>query len=181
MNRRAFTTLLAGTIAAPGLSRFQDQRSRRKTVYYSSVGGELTLHSMNIDDATLVKQDIVRVPVDIQYAWPHPSRQYLYIVSSNGGPGIAGNEHYAHAFRIDPETGELTLHGRPQNLPSRPIHTSVDLKGEYLFIAYNDPSSLTVHRLNGNGTIGEIVNQPDPLDTGKYAHQIRATDRKSVV
>ena len=67
-------------------------------------------------------------------------------------------------------------------LPSRPIHTSVDLAGEYLLTAYNEPSGLTVHRINKDGTLGERVKQPDPLDTGKYAHQIRVTpDNQQVI
>src|SRR6185369_2568176 len=104
---------------------------------------------------------------NVQYAWPHPSKKYFFVVSSDGGPGVIGTRHFAHAFRIDPVTGALTLHGQPQNLPSRPIHTSVDMKGEYLFTAYNEPSSVTVHRIKPDGTIGDHVKQPKPLDTGK--------------
>src|SRR5262249_4528731 len=82
----------------------------------------------------------------------------------------------------DPATGALMPHGQSQSLPSRPIHTSVDMKGEYLLTAYNDPSSLTVHRINRDGTLGELVHQPNKLDTGTYAHQIRATpDNQFVV
>jgi 6-phosphogluconolactonase (cycloisomerase 2 family) len=67
-------------------------------------------------------------------------------------------------------------------LPSRPIHTSVDMAGEYLLTAYNDPSSLVVHRINKDGTLGERVEQPHPLDTGIYAHQILATpDNRQVI
>jgi 6-phosphogluconolactonase len=67
-------------------------------------------------------------------------------------------------------------------LPSRPIHTSVDMAGEYLLTAFNNPSNLTVHRIDKDGSLGERVNQPDRLDTGKYAHQIRATpDNKHVI
>src|SRR5258708_23965330 len=65
--------------------------------------------------------------------------------------------------------------------PESAIHTSVDMAGEYLLTAYNDPSSLTVHRINQDGTLGERVNQPNPLDTGKYAHQIRATPDNEMV
>jgi 6-phosphogluconolactonase len=99
-------------------------------------------------------------------------------VSSSGGPSSqqpGGNKHVANAFRVDPASGELTPHGEPLALPSRPIHTSVDAAGEFLLIAYNDPSSVTVHRIKGDGTIGEAVSQPDKLDTGIYAHQIRTT------
>ena len=52
---------------------------------------------------------------------------------------------------------------------------SVDASGEYLLTAYNAPSSVAVHRLNTEGSIGEAVHQADKLDTGIYAHQIRTT------
>ena len=56
------------------------------------------------------------------------------------------------------------------------------MAGEYLLTAYNEPSSLTVHRINRDGTLGDRVKQPNPLDTGKYAHQIRATpDNRNVI
>jgi len=175
MDRRRFARLVAGSLAAGRLSGQRADGARVKAVLYSAVGGDLTLYSMDVDEASLVKRNTVSLPANIQYAWPHPSRQYFYVVSSGGGPGVASNENFAHAFRIDSATGALTPHGQPQDLPSRPIHTSVDMKGEYLLTAYNDPSSLTVHHINRDGTLGDRVNQPNKLDTGKYAHQIRAT------
>ena len=177
IDRRTFATLLAGAVAAPGLSRAEDAKG--KTVLYASIGPALTLY--DLDGDTLVKRTTVTVPANIQYAWPHPSRKYFYIVSSNGGPGVAGDKHYANAFRIDAASGALTPHGQPQMLPARPIHTSVDQSGQYLLIAYNDPSSLTVNRLDADGTIGDPVNQPGKLDTGIYAHQIRAVPSNQLV
>jgi 6-phosphogluconolactonase (cycloisomerase 2 family) len=151
-------------------------------VFYSAVGPDLTLYGVNAEDDTLTKRNTVTVPGNVQYAWPHPSRQYFYVVSSGGGPGVASDKNFANAFRIDPATGALTPHGQQVSLPSRPIHTSVDIAGEYLLTAYNDPSSLTVHRINRDGTLGERVEQPNRLDTGKYAHQIRATpDNQQVI
>src|SRR6058998_1319786 len=182
MDRRRFARLVAGSLAAGRLSGQRANGARAKTVLYSAVGGELTLYSMDVDDASLVKRNTVSLPANIQYAWPHPLKQFVYIVSSGGGPGVASKQNFAHAFRIGPATGALTPHGPPQNLPSRPIHTSVDMKGEFLLTAYNDPSSLTVHHINRDGTIGGRVNQPNQLDTGKYAHQIRATpDNQQVI
>jgi 6-phosphogluconolactonase len=183
IDRRVFTTLLAGGVAAPSLSsRLAWGQGRSQIVYYSGVAGELTLYGMDVDNATLTKRSTVTLPANIQYAWPHPSKQYFYVVSSGGGPGIASDRNFANAFRIDPTTGALTPHGPQLTLPHRPIHTSVDIAGEYLFTAYNLPSSLTVHRINRDGTLGEQVTQPNPLDTGKYAHQIRATpDNQNVI
>jgi 6-phosphogluconolactonase (cycloisomerase 2 family) len=177
IDRRTFTTLVAGAVAAPGLAWTQELKG--KSVYYASIGPALTLY--DLDGDTLIKRSTVTMPANIQYAWPHPSRKFLYIVSSNGGPDAAGDKHYANALRIDPASGALSLHGEPQPLPSRPIHTSVDQAGQFLLIAYNDPSALTVHRLKEDGTIGERVSQPGKLDTGLYAHQIRAVPANDMV
>ena len=151
-----------------------------KTVYYASVGPNLTLYDIDVEGAALIERSTVTLPVNIQYVWPHPSRRWLYAVSSNGGPsGLVGDTHRANALAVDPQTGALQLHGPAVALPARPIHASVDASGAYLLIAYNIPSHITVHRLNADGTIGAEVAQPQKLDTGIYAHQIlTAPDNK---
>jgi 6-phosphogluconolactonase len=184
IDRRTLNALLAGAAAAPAMSPGLSwgQAAKGQAVFYASVGSALTLYGMNVEDATLEKRGTITLPANVQYAWPHPSKRYFYVVSSGGGPGVASDTNFANAFRIDPATGALTPHGQPQSLPSRPIHTSVDIAGEYLLTAYNDPSSLTVHRINSDGTLGTRVDQPNRLDTGKYAHQIRATpDNQQVI
>jgi 6-phosphogluconolactonase len=175
VDRRTFTALLVGSIAAPRATLAQNAI---RTMFYSAIGPDLTLYAVDVDQATLIKRGTVSTPANIQYAWPHPSKKFLYVVCSNGGSssgGGAGSTHVATAFAIDQVNGALTPHGAPLTLASRPIHTSVDMAGHYLFIAYNDPSNLIVHRINADGTLGEQVKQPNPLETGKYAHQIRAT------
>src|ERR1700688_612451 len=112
VDRRTFTTLLAGTIAAPKASFAQNSATRH--VFYSAVGPELTLYGVDVDDAALVRHGTVSAPANIQYAWPHPSKRYLYVVSSNGGPassGGPGDKHVANGFKIDPATGALTPPG----------------------------------------------------------------------
>ncbi len=146
------------------------------TVFYASVGSELMLYDLDIDGAALHRRATVALPVNVQYAWPHPARNFLYVVSSNGGPGgLAGDTHLASAFRVDPASGALELHGAPRVLPSRPIHASVEAGGDYLLTAYNSPSNVTVHRIARDGSIGELLRQPEPLDTGIYGHQVRTT------
>jgi 6-phosphogluconolactonase len=151
------------------------------TVFYASVGSALTLYHIDVDAAGLTKRGSVTLPANIQYAWLHPSKRFLYVVTSNGGPGIAGDKHYASALAIDPATGALRLNGEPAALPSRPIHTSTDASGEFLFTAYNNPSNITVHRINADGTVGTQVAQPEKLDTGIYAHQVLATPSNRIV
>ena len=156
------------------------QNAQPRTVYYASIGPALTLFDLDVDTAVLTKRSTVTLPANIQYAWPHPSRRFLYVVSSSGGPGIAGDRHYANALAIDPATGALDLHGDPAPLPSRSIHTTVDANGDYLLTAYNDPSNVTVHRLEPDGTIGAGISQ-DKLDTGIFAHQVLVAPGNQIV
>jgi 6-phosphogluconolactonase len=146
-----------------------------KTVFYASVGPVLTLYDLDVGGAALEKRSTITLPANIQYLWPHPSRRTAYVVSSSGGPGIAGDKHFASALSVDPATGELKLHGEPALLPSRPIHTTVDASGAFLLTAFNIPSNITVHRLKADGTIGALVPQGEKLDTGIFAHQVRMT------
>jgi 6-phosphogluconolactonase len=183
VDRRTFTTLLVGTIAAPSLAF--GKLMTFKNVFYSAVGPELTAYGVDVDSATLFKQGTVSLPANVQYAWRHPKKRYLYVVSSSGGPAagdVTGSVHTANAFAIDRANGALKPHGETVKLATRPIHASVDMSGKYLLVAYNNPSNLTVHRINTDGTIGDQVEQPNKLDTGIFAHQIRATpDNKFVM
>ncbi len=159
--------------------------SHSPTALYRSVGEELHHFDVDVEATSLTQRGTVTVPAGVQYVWPHPSRQYLYVASSNRGPGATsttGDTHHLTAFRVDAATGALHPHGEPVPLPWRAIHMSLDRTGNFALTAYNLPSSVSVHRINGDGTIGALVQQPTPLDTGIYAHQILATpDNRAVI
>src|SRR5690242_17778503 len=176
IDRRAFVTLLAGTLAAPRLARAETVSGR--VFFYASVGPELALYHIDVEKASLARQSAVMLPAMVQYAWPHPAAPVFYVASSNGGPGSTGgvgDTHHLTAFRIDRASGALTPHGAAVPLRWRPIHMSIDKTGRYALVAYNRPSAVSVHRLEPDGTIGEEVEQAATLDTGIYAHQIRVT------
>ena len=157
-------------------------------VLYAAVGAELTEYQVDVDAATLVKRGSLTLPANVQEAVLHPSRRYLYVAWSNGGPsnlpqGSAaprGDQHGLSAFRIDPVSGALIPHGAPASLPARPIHVTTDIPGTHVLVAYNDPSGLTVHRIQPDGTIGGQVKPPAPLDVGIYGHQIRVDPSNKV-
>jgi hypothetical protein len=52
--------------------------SNPKTMYYASVGPLLNMFDVDVDGAQLRERGAVTLPANIQYAWPHPSRRYLY-------------------------------------------------------------------------------------------------------
>jgi 6-phosphogluconolactonase (cycloisomerase 2 family) len=148
-----------------------------KAVFYASVGPALTLYHLDVDKAALARQGTVHLPANVQYAWPHPYAHFLYVASSSGGPGSAGvkgNEHYLSALRVD-ANGALQVYGPSAALRSRPIHMTLDRAGAYALVAHNNPSGVTVHRVEADGTVGDEVKQNASLDGGIYGHQIRVT------
>ncbi len=163
--------------------------SSGKVELYAAVGAELTQYDVDVASATLVKRGTLTLPANVQEATQHPSMKFLYVAWSNGGPsnfapgGAApsGSLHGLTAFRIDPATGALLPHGPPASLPSRPIHVTTDIPGTHVLAAYNDPSGLTVHPINPDGTIGSQVAQSAPLDAGIYGHQVRVEPSNNMV
>lgn len=152
----------------------------KRTVIYAGVGAELIHYDVNVEDATLIKRGSVKLPARVMYAWPHASKRYFYAASSDWGKSgsdrnvvLTGNMHHINAFRIDPASGALQPHGKPVALRQRAVHMSTDIPSEHALIAYNDPSNVSVQRINHDGTVGDEVKQPAPLDTGIFAHQVR--------
>ena len=154
-----------------------------KIALYANVGPELTHYDVDVEGAALNRQGTVRLPAAVQYAWPHVSRRYLYVATSSSasGYGKAGTEHHVTAFRIDPASGALTQHGEPIRLPTRPIHMTTDIPSENILVAFNNPSALHIYRVNKDFTPGEEMKQPEPIDAGIYAHQVRVTPNNQQV
>ena len=155
------------------------------TVVYAGTGPALTRYAVDIGNAALTRCEAVRLPAGVQYAWPHANKQFLYVASSDrvavrGGP--LGSVHHISAFRIDPATGALKAHGNPVAVSHRPIHVTTDMPSHHLLVAYCNPSGLSVHKINADGTIGAEVVQRPSIDAGVYAHQIRVTpDNQKVI
>ena len=105
-------------------------------------------------------------------------RRFLYAAWSNG---MQGDRHGVTAYRIDTTTGALLPHGQPIEIRHRPVHLTLDADATHVLVAYNNPSSLSVHNLNGDGTLGSEVKQPAPIDGGIYAHQIRVHPSNKMV
>ena len=174
LDRRTFMSLMASAAAMPQAAWAQPKPG--KVALYANVGAVLTRYEVDVEGAALTQRESVTLPAAVQYAWPHVSRRYLYVATSSSasGTGPAGTEHHVSAFRIDPASGALTPHGKPIPLPTRPIHMTTDIPSEHVLVAFNNPSSLRVYRINNDATLGDEVKQA-LMDAGIYAHQIRLT------
>jgi len=168
--------IVAGSVV---VAQTPASKGKTKVALYAGVGHELTTYSVDLETASLVKQSSVTLPENVQEAWPHPSKRYLYVCwsSSVGGPG----HHGVTAFRIDPNTGALQQHGEPISLAARAVFMNVDMAGHNLVIAHNLPSGMTVHRIAADGTLGAAVPQAANLDFGIFGHNVRVDPSDQMV
>jgi len=148
-----------------------------KLALYSAVGEAITHFEVDLEAASLTQRATVKVPANVQYAWIHPSRRYVYAASSDRASSHdkkPATQNHLTALKIEPESGALSLHGDPAVLPQRAVHICLDYAGRHVLSAHNVPKAgITVHRINDDGTLGEQVGQPNRLDYGIYPHQVR--------
>lgn len=145
-----------------------------KTVLYQAIGAEITHYDVDVEAGTLTRRATVSLPSKVQYVWPHPSRKLLTVSTSDAPSGNSpdkGKVHRICAMRVHAD-GSLALLGEGQPLPSRPIHHCMDRSGNFALTAFNNPSHITVHRMNSDGSVGTLVEQQSAIDVGIYAHQV---------
>ena len=144
-----------------------------RTIVHSALGR--TLHTLLLDPAAgrLDPVQSLEMPAIVQVAWASRDRARLYVASSDAGPMVKEKRpnHFVQAFRIQSD-GALAPHGEAVRLGNRPLYVSLDAKEEHLLLAYNDPSDVTVHRLDAEGRIGAQVPQSS-IDFGDTVHQVR--------
>jgi 6-phosphogluconolactonase (cycloisomerase 2 family) len=143
---------------------------------YSAIDDEITHYEVDVEAATLTRRGSVRVPSFVQYAWPHPNRQHLYVTTSNRGPGLKADVNHLSTCRIDAATGALSLHGDPRPLRQRAVHMCLDPAGMFAINIHNVPRpGITVHCIEADGRLGAELPQQQAFDFGVYPHQVRIT------
>jgi 6-phosphogluconolactonase (cycloisomerase 2 family) len=170
----------SGVACAPaGRAEPAERPAPARTAFYASTGPALASYTVDENALTFRWDSVVHAPDLVQYVWVHPALPVMYAAYSNRS--TANDNHGVAVYRIDRGTGRLTEFHRPLALDNRPIHISVDPAGRHLLIAYNQPSNLTVHTLNADGSIGDPVARGEPLDVGDYAHQVRVAPSGNLV
>jgi len=175
VHRRRFNSLLTGAAGAAALGRLgtlgaQPQSSLRADIY-ANVGPKLLRYRVADDVSSLTEVgDPLVLAEEVQEAFPWG--KFLYVATSDAHTAREPRNHYVHALEAD-SSGRLKPAGEAVRLRYRPIYITVDQRGEHLLCAFNEPSSVAVHRRNADGSIGGEVPQAANLDTGIYAHQIR--------
>jgi 6-phosphogluconolactonase (cycloisomerase 2 family) len=175
LHRRTFNAWLAGAAGSAALGGLgalgaQQPGSARADIY-ANVGSRLLRYRIAADGKSLAEiPGPVVLPEEIQEACQWGPR--VYVASSDAHTTDDPRNHYLSAFTVD-ASGGLQPIGAAVRLRHRPIYITVDHEGEHVLSAFNEPSSIAVHRLHADGSIGAELRQQATLDTGVYAHQIR--------
>ena len=171
MDRRQFGARLLGLAAAAASSPAAAAASpARGWVFYAGVGPNLYGYTVDPGARVLrLRHGPIAFPQIVQAGWQNPRTGHLYVASSDG---IDGTRHAVAALAVGADGG-LTPVGTTFTLPARPIHITVDARGDYLLLAYPRPSGVAVYRLGPDGTILGEVQQRARLATGNYPHEIR--------
>jgi 6-phosphogluconolactonase len=174
VHRRTFNALLTGAAGAAALGRFGTLAAQQATAradFYANVGPKLLRYRVADDARSLIEVgDPVVLPEEVQEAYPWG--RFLYVATSDAHTAREPRNHYLHALEVD-SSGALQPVGDAVRLRYRPIYITVDQRGEHVLSAFNEPSSVAVHSLAADGSIGAEVPQTATLDAGIYAHQIR--------
>ena len=73
------------------------------------------------------------------------------------------------AYRVDTGSGALSLVNKVDTGIEIPAHLVTDRRGRFLLTVYYGGGGITVHRLGGDGAIGELMQY---INTGEKAHAV---------
>lgn len=139
---------------------------------YATAGSRLLAFTLDTRSAALEPRgEAMQLREGGQFACVHPRLPRLYVVSSNGRPGVHGDRHFLDAFAMA-DDGRLSAAGASRKLPQRPIHVAVHPHGRFLLVAYPFPGLLQVWRLSDEGDILEEVPQRPGTAWGHVVHQV---------
>ena len=113
----------------------------------------------------------------------HPNHRFLYAVSEDPlslGPPL-DHASYVSAFAIDPATGKLRLLNTVPTGGTSTCHLSMDKTGKFVLLANFGSGSISVVRVNDDGSLGQQTafvqhlghGSPDvPVQSGPHPHTI---------
>ena len=175
VDRRSFADALAGTVAAPQASFAKNPRPGT-CLFGRGTGARPSTASMSRVPHCQARYGVDTGQYPICLAAPVEAVSLCRL--EQWRPRLGGRGRRQTCRQRFQDRSLIRRAGaarRTLTLPSRPITPASTYRANTWLTAYNYPSGLTVHRINADGTLGDRVDQPDTLDTGIIAHEIRVT------
>jgi 6-phosphogluconolactonase (cycloisomerase 2 family) len=144
-----------------------------KLSLFMAIGADLIHAEIDRDDMELRHLHQVTLAAPIQYVWPHPDRNILYVATSNRSISPDDDCHTLATVSVDNKTGKFDVLAEVM-LPTRPIHLTVDTHARNVLVVYNAPSLITCHPIDSAGMAGRALDtdaSPSPW-SGIFPHQV---------
>ncbi|HEY1610723.1 MAG TPA: beta-propeller fold lactonase family protein [Paraburkholderia sp.] len=135
----------------------------------ASVGARLLDYDLTLATGALDERTVTLAAEKIDYACADLERRHLYVISSDGRPGVPGERHRLQVFSLARNGRALREVGTPHRLDQRALHVTIDRAARHLLIAYGIPSVVEVWRLRADGTVEGRVSR---VECGHFAHQV---------
>ncbi|MEX0679827.1 MAG: lactonase family protein [Balneolales bacterium] len=156
----ALNLFFASLIMASGIWGCTDETDYKEIIYvgtFNTRGSEgLYVYEFDRDELSFTPIQIISDRTGPNFQTIHPNGQYLYSVSSDAF-SEDNRDGTVSAYRINQETGELTLINEQSVEGRGPCHVSVDPHGEFAYVSNYGSGNLTVHRINADGGLSEAV------------------------
>lgn len=144
--------------------------TQRASTLYIGSGPDISWYNVDVDAADIALQGSLRLPGSVGGAWPHPSREFLYVTTTQRDE--RGGRPQINALRINPADGALSLHGDSVPLP---IGGSicVDNDGTHIYSVSTRSNIISAFHINADATLGDEIPQSSDIDVGSFTHQVR--------
>jgi 6-phosphogluconolactonase len=182
-----FMLASASALSLPAFAGGAEQTTASDTpsLLFASLGEKILGYRVDPQAASLTYLSETSAPTNVQFAVKNAKGTVLYVVSSNAGNGTLGAKgdvHVLDAYRIDPDSGKLTLLPGEVRLPERPINLAIDRAGHFAVVAYNQSATLSVHPIGADGGVNDAVVQRLVPQAGIFTHQVTLTpDNHTVI
>ncbi len=134
---------------------------KRMDVYIGTyTGGEskgIYLLDLDLVSGEISDRGLVAEVASPSFLAIHPSKDLLYAVGELGEYDGEKNNGAIHAYRIDPESGKLTLINSKSSRGAHPCHIVVDPSGKTVLVANYSGGNVSSVRLNEDGSLREKV------------------------
>jgi len=127
-------------------------------ILYLGTASEEGLYVLEFDREARTFSEIQRITdkPGPGFQWIHPNGEVLYSISGEGVEGDENNGSVA-AYRIDQETGKLSLINMRSSQGRGPAHVSADPHGRFVYVSNYGGGNLASYPIREDGGLGEVA------------------------
>ena len=142
-------TVMADDVRSPAYGAVQSVHRMYVGPYTGDESKGIYLYEFDTSDGRLTSKGLAGEAQNPSFQALHPTRPLLYSVGEMGAGGAV------YAFKIDTDTGKLTLLNTVSSVGPGPCHIAVDQTGQCVVIANYGGGSVASYAFNDDGSLSE--------------------------